>query len=141
MRGVFIIDFVGNGVSSRAVIRKGALSCLIEYTIAGHLVTIITEDRKICGKGAGMWLRGRFHASNDEGRVILPYSDSDETVTAVLVSGGFADITKLALKRESYKFKCAFVYNQESFLEGSKAQILIQPRLYVNDMPANLQAL
>ncbi len=35
-RGVFIIDISGNGILSRAVIKKGALTVVEEYTIVGH---------------------------------------------------------------------------------------------------------
>ena len=34
--GLFIIEFVGNGKSSRAVIKKGSLSLIHKSTIAGH---------------------------------------------------------------------------------------------------------
>jgi len=39
---------MGNGISSRAVIRKGGLTVLEEYTLAGHRLTIISEDKEIC---------------------------------------------------------------------------------------------
>jgi len=39
---------MGNGISSRAVIRKGALTTIQECTLAGHLITMISEDKEIC---------------------------------------------------------------------------------------------
>ena len=34
--GLFIIEFLGNGVSSRAVVKKGSLSLIHRSTSAGH---------------------------------------------------------------------------------------------------------
>ncbi len=48
-RGLFVVDFTGNGLSSRAVIRKGALTCTVECTLAGHLLTLLDESGALCG--------------------------------------------------------------------------------------------
>jgi len=34
--GLFIVELMGNGVSARAVIKKGSLSLVHRSTIAGH---------------------------------------------------------------------------------------------------------
>ena len=47
-RGVFVVDVTGNGVACRAVIKKGGLSCMQEMTIAGHLITILTDEMEVC---------------------------------------------------------------------------------------------
>jgi hypothetical protein len=36
-RGIFIIDFVGSGISSRAIIRKGKLILKEKLTADGHV--------------------------------------------------------------------------------------------------------
>ena len=62
-RGVFIVEFIGNGITSRAIIRKGGLTFLEKRTISGHLITIISEDKQICTATqkdhTGIWLKGR----------------------------------------------------------------------------------
>lgn len=46
--GLFIVEFIGNGMSARAVIKKGSLSLVcVDYTIGGHLCYILDEQRKI----------------------------------------------------------------------------------------------
>ena len=42
---------------------------------------------------------------------------------------------------ENYVFKCAYIYNEESFLRGNKAKIIIQPKLFINSIEANFRAL
>jgi hypothetical protein len=43
--GLFIIEFVGNGMSARAVVKKGSLSLIHKSTIAGHVATILDDNR------------------------------------------------------------------------------------------------
>lgn len=40
---------------------------------------------------------------------------------------------------EEYEFTCALLYSEESFLRGSKARVVVQPRLFLNGMPANMK--
>lgn len=69
-KGIFIVEILGNGVVSRAVIRKGLLSVLKEITIAGHLLTIIDENLKVCkpssnnSTSTGIWINNRFNKAN-----------------------------------------------------------------------------
>lgn len=49
--GLFIVEFVGNGRSARAVIKKGSLSLIFRSTVAGHLLYILDDDKKICKGG------------------------------------------------------------------------------------------
>lgn len=39
--GLFIVELIGNGVSARAVIKKGSLSFVHRSTVAGHLGYIL----------------------------------------------------------------------------------------------------
>ena len=43
--GLFIVEFVGTGRSARAVVKKGSLSLIYKSTVAGHLATIIDDNR------------------------------------------------------------------------------------------------
>ena len=55
--GVFIVELIGNGISSRAIIKKGRLSLLTEFHHAGTQLTIIDECSNICkGERTGIWI-------------------------------------------------------------------------------------
>ena len=57
--GLFIVEFIGNGMSGRAVIKKGSLSMIHKPTIAGHLAYILDENKKICiGTKTGVYFDG-----------------------------------------------------------------------------------
>lgn len=46
--GLFIVEFIGNGMSARAVIKKGSLSLVVtDYTVGGQLCYILDEKRQI----------------------------------------------------------------------------------------------
>jgi hypothetical protein len=46
---VFVIEFVGNGKSSRAVVRKGDLSYTERVGLAGQYFTVLDEHDRIVG--------------------------------------------------------------------------------------------
>ena len=49
--GLYIVEFIGNGMSARAVVKKGSLSLIHKPTIAGHLAYILDENKLICRGG------------------------------------------------------------------------------------------
>ena len=54
--GLFIVEMIGNGVSARAVIKKGSLSLVHRSTVAGHLAYILDAKKNICvGEKTGVW--------------------------------------------------------------------------------------
>ena len=139
-QGVFIIEFIGFGLSSRALIRKGKLLLLEKSTLAGLVFTILDEELEICKKKqrTGLWVQNRFHEANENGQVNLPFSSKTETIQAIVVHEDFACLTKVNLVQESYEFKCSYLFKDESLLMGNKMKLLIQPRLYLNGEPVSL---
>jgi len=140
-RGVFIIDFLGNGLSSRALIRKGRLMLLEKASLSGQIFTILDEELEICSKSSrtGIWVKGRFHETNENGQVNLPFSKTSESsVPAIIVHGTFASLTTITLIEEKYDFKCSYLYKDESLIMGNKMKVLIQPKLYLNQQHMNL---
>jgi hypothetical protein len=45
--GLFVIEFISNGYSSRAVIKKGSLSLIYKSTVAGQVGYILDENKQI----------------------------------------------------------------------------------------------
>ena len=57
--GLFIVEFIGNGMSARAIIKKGSLSLIHTPTVAGHLAYVLDENKQICiGPKTGVFLDG-----------------------------------------------------------------------------------
>ena len=71
--------------------------------------------------------------------MIIPYGESPlNNEPIVLVHGEFAELGSIDIKTEQYEFRCAYLYSEESFLPGQKAKLVLQPRLYINSVPAGL---
>ena len=51
-RGVYVVEFIGNGISSRALIRKGTLRLLEKIGPAGHELRILDEKNQKIGRAS-----------------------------------------------------------------------------------------
>ena len=132
-QGIFIVDFVGNGLCSRAVIHKGKLAYIESQTVAGQLFTLLDEEANLCsGDHTGMWIKDRFYQADEKGRVLVPFSE-DDTQKAILVHDDYAELVDVSLRAENFTFICGYIYNSESFLTGNRARVLVQPRLFLNN--------
>ena len=56
-RGVYVVELIGNGKSSRALVQKGRLDVIQEVTAAGHAFTVFDEAGKRVADASG-WLGG-----------------------------------------------------------------------------------
>ena len=59
--GVFIVDLQGDTITSRAIIRKGAILCLQSYTEAGQQFSFYDQGgRPLTQKdGLKIWVKGK----------------------------------------------------------------------------------
>ena len=71
--GIYVVDFVGNGRSSRALVRKGRLRPLVVNTASGQRFTIL-DDSGAKVKGARLWLEGREYVADESGTILVPPS-------------------------------------------------------------------
>ena len=141
-QGTFIVDFIGNGLSSRALIRKGKLSYLESQTISGQVFTLVDEEGNICKHDrVGIWIKGTFYRADEQGKVLIPFVVSSTTEKAILVNNDYAELVSIQLKPQTFKFQCSYIYNYESFLMGNKAKVLLQPKLFLNQEPIGLDVI
>ena len=95
--GLFIVEFIGNGMSARAVIKKGSLSLIHKPTVAGHLAYVLDENKKIC-KGdegearTGVYFDGQYFPARADkgGKIFIPYGKTSQLQKAILLHNGFA---------------------------------------------------
>ena len=142
--GLFVIEFISNGYSSRAVIKKGSLSLIYKSTVAGQVGYILDENKEIWKTdNTGMWYKNQYFKADPEkgGRIIIPYEKVQTSDKAILIYEGFAQLTEFRRMSENYSFECAYIVQSESFLMGKGAEILLRPWLKVNDRKWNLSIL
>jgi len=138
--GVYVIDFIGNGLSSRVVVRKGQLRFLVRDHVAGHVLTIL-DDHNQRVNDATVWLAGHEYQPLDDGRIVLPYSTNAGRVPIVISRGPFSSLDFLTHHNESYQLAAGFYVDRESLLNRRAASVLIRPRVYLNGTPVPLSVL
>jgi hypothetical protein len=130
-RGLWVVEFIGGGKSSRAIIRKGALGLINRTVPQGELVTILDEANQPL-KGAALWIGKNQYESDKSGRLVLPFSNSPGIRSVVIQdSSGYATMAKLALPREEYRITAGMHLDQESLRSGGKGRLILRPTLEV----------
>ena len=138
--GVYVIDFIGNGKSSRAVIRKGRLRHLVRTTTAGQVFTVMDEqNRKL--PDATIWFAGREYAPDEKGEIVVPFSNSPTRQSIILSDGDYCTLDSFQHQAENYSLVAGIYVDRESLLQRKKANVVVRPQLYLNGTPVTLSVL
>jgi hypothetical protein len=137
--GLYVIDFISNGISSRAVVKKGSLSLVHTVAREGHICHILDEDRNIChDKSTAIWFSNKYFKSDEKGKIVIPYAKNYCNYQVCLISKGIAALTPFTQQYENYNFECYFNLNHESLLMGKNATAIITPVLSINNQKCSL---
>ncbi|MFZ5950765.1 MAG: hypothetical protein ACOYXC_08665 [Candidatus Rifleibacteriota bacterium] len=139
-RGIFVIELIGNGISSRALIRKGQLNHMSRITSAGHIVTIFNESAEQI-KDAKIWMDSREYLPDQNGQFLIPFSTSPGSRQMVISHGELSSLQKFEHLGENYSLNCGFHVDRESLIEGKKATLILRPMLKINGQPADVKLL
>ncbi|HNX33654.1 MAG TPA: hypothetical protein PKM57_03440 [Kiritimatiellia bacterium] len=139
-RGVYVVELIGNGKSSRALVQKGRLNVVQEVTAAGHAFTVLDENGKRVTDASG-WLGGREFAAEKDGRILVPFSTAPKSERIVIRQGGFATLVRFDHRAENYALSAGVYVDREALVRREKALIALRPVLRVNGRPASLKLL
>lgn len=139
-RGTYVIDFIGNGQSSRALVRKGQLRFLVKTTSVGHAFTVLDENDKVV-QDASLLLGGQQYDAID-GRLLVPFSSqSGRKKIVVSTPDGFSSLGEFEHKSEAYSLSAGMHVDRESLLRQRKSKLLVRPQLTLNGVPVSLNLL
>ncbi len=138
--GVFVVEFVGGGLMSRAVVRKGGLRLCQRRGAAGHVFTAY-DDSGQPRPDAALWLGAREFKADADGEMTVPYSTAPGQVKAVVKAGDLCALLEFEHLAETYRLEAGFFVERESLLKGRRAQLLVRPRLSVAGLDAPLKLL
>ena len=138
--GVYIIECIGNGKSSRALIRKGNLTFTQRIGSAGHVFRIFNARNELLKK-TKIWLSGHEYESEENGEIVVPFSTQPKTQKIVLEHEGFAYLQEFYHQSENYTLSAGMHVDRESLLEEQTAKILIRPELSLNGIPVDVNLL
>ncbi len=138
-RGVWIVEFVGGGKASRALIRKGGLRSITRQTALGTAVRVVDEALRPVPKAFAMVGPKRFDA-DEHGMILLPLSTAPGEQKVIIDDGtGFTSLETIPLQGEAYSLEAGFHVPRESLLPGAKATLAVKPVLLSNGRPAPLE--
>jgi hypothetical protein len=138
--GVYVVELIGGGRSSRALIRKGALRYVERVGAAGHAFTIVDEAGRRVPE-ATLWLGGREHRAGAEGEVVVPFTTSPRTQAILLRHGGRTSVDTFRHQAEELRFSAGIHVDREGLLGGRTCQVLVRPQLRVAGHPVSLKLL
>ena len=139
-RGVYVIDFIGNGKASRALIRKGKLQFLVRTSVAGQIFTIFDEQNKPQPE-AVLWLAGTLYTPDKDGTIAAPFSNAPGRQPVVMSLGGFSSLGYVEQEAENYHLDAAMYVDREELIGRRKAQLILRPQLLVNGTPISRKSL
>ena len=136
--GVYVVDLVGNGINSRAVIIKGGLNFTQREGVSGHLFRIYDEDNKLVKDGS-IWVKGHNYTSDKKGRIIVPFTKQPGMQDIVISSNvsGMASLHTFFHSEEKYELKAGILFNQEALISSNPTEIAISPQLLLNGRPVD----
>ncbi len=142
-RGVSIIELIGNGRSSRALVQKGHLKVAEAVTAGGHAFRVYDEANNPVAGCVG-WFNGAPFAAQADGAIYIPFAGADAAAgdpfapaggaeqSLVVARGDFATLVKFAHKPERYALQAGFYVDREALLAGEPAETVVRPHLSLN---------
>ena len=145
--GVFVIEFIGNGRSSRALVRKGRLRYLENVTAAGHRFVVLDDaNRKL--DEASLWLQGHEYRTREDGTILVPFTNKPGMQKVVLcawaqagASQRFSSLDSFQHRAEQYSLSAGLYVDRETLLKRKKTQVLVRASLAVCGIPTSLSVL
>ena len=138
--GTYLVELIGGGRASRALVRRGDLRAVTRPTASGLAVAIVDERGQACPQ-ASLWMGGRTYAAGADGAIALPFSTRPGSTPVLLVDGDVATVAAIALRGESYGFAASWLLDRQSLIPGTEAQALVRIDLTIGGTPASLAVL
>ena len=138
--GTYVVEFVGNGISSRAVIHKGGLRIVERTSAAGQLVRVYDEAGQHVNS-ASAWFGGREYAADESGEILVPFTSAPGSKKLVVRHGNRSSLVPLWHQAESYQLHNSVHVAREALIAGNTARLLIRPQLSLAGHSIGLQLL
>ncbi|MEZ6036366.1 MAG: hypothetical protein R3F29_02715 [Planctomycetota bacterium] len=139
--GTYVVEFLGGGLRSRAVIQKGRLDHVARIGAAGHALTVLDERGEVV-RDATAWCAGREYTADADGEIVIPFAAerrADERL--VLRHGPLTAATRFVHEDERYYLDTGFFVPRETLLTGNRARLLVRPSLSLHGVPIALSLL
>lgn len=130
-RGAWVIEFIGGGRSSRALVRVGQWQVLQQTGPAGDLLLVLDEKNQPV-PDAVAWLDGRKLTRDEKlGRIVVPFTNQPGTKPLIIgdAAGTFATLTQFEHHGEDYRLDAQFHMEREQLLARREATLAVRTAL------------
>lgn len=138
--GTFVVELIGGGKSSRALVRKGALHHVERVGAAGHAFTIF-DDQGGRLPGATLWMGGREYRPDAHGTIHVPFTAAPRRQQVLLRHGELTALETFSHQAERYALSAGVHVEREALLRRKQAQVLVRASLTLCDQPVSLELL
>jgi len=128
--GVYVIELIGNGVSSRALVRKGRLAFTERIGSAGHVFMVYDDAGKLL-QNAVLWMGGTEYKAED-GEIHIPFSGKPKKQSMVLTHKGFSVLRDFQHLGENYELRAGMHLGREQLVSGKECTVTVRPELLLN---------
>jgi autotransporter-associated beta strand protein len=135
-RGAWIIEFIGGGRSSRALIRTGQFHVLQQTGPSGDLILVLDEKHQPVNDAVA-WFEGRKLVRNEKiGRIVIPFTNQPGTKNLVIgdAGGSFATLTSFTHHAEDYRLDAQFHIEREQLLARREATLAVRTALMIGEV-------
>ncbi len=166
--GVYVVDFIGNGRSSRALIRKGKLKYVARTGTAGQVFTVLDEKNQQI-RDARLLFGGQEYKPGEDGTITVPFSHQPGRQPIVIVGQvsnlpeqkaikqkdakegkdgqvgnlphEFACLDYFNHEAENFALRAGMFVDRESLLTRRKVTVVVRPQLSLNGTPVSTKLL
>ena len=138
--GTYVVEFIGGGKSSRALVRKGSLRVVERISAAGHVLTVLNADNRP-QPGSEIWFGGRAYPADAQGRAVIPFGTVPGSKRILLRHGNVSTVTTLRHRAEQYGLAAGFFIDREQLKSKAIARLVIRPGLTVHGVSVPLSLL
>lgn len=134
-RGAWIIEFIGGGRSSRALVRVGQWKALQQTGPSGDLILVLDEKNQPVND-AVVWFEGRKLARDEKlGRIVVPFTQQPGLKPLIIgdAAGAFATLTQFQHHQEDYHLDAQFHVVREQLLARRQATLAVRVGLMLAD--------
>ncbi len=133
-RGVYVVELIGNGVSSRALVQVGHLESVSLPTSVGQAMLVLNDAGQTV-RNAKVWINGREFSAGENGLVLLPFSENPGTRFVVLRDGDFCSPEQIQHLGEVYTFGAGIHVDPQSLVRRTTSALVLRPDLRIHGIP------
>lgn len=133
-RGVYVVELIGNGISSRALLHVGHLESITQPHAAGQVMIVLNEAGETVDD-AKVWIDGREYSAGKQGMILLPYSENPGNRFIILQDGDFASPETFTHLGETYAFSAGIHIDPQTLNRRSTGSMILRPDFRIQGVP------